>query len=152
MTYRLHAVTIRTDNSAQGMERISELWQDIVSGKLPLLFDSDHTMPAGISPVSRYSNYASDETGEYDLTVITVTAEFFAEMDEKVEKGLYKKYDASDEGGDVGLCAKKAWGMVWSDKKTGTIRRSFTEDFESTVPAAYTKDGKAHCYLYIAVE
>jgi ABC-type glycerol-3-phosphate transport system substrate-binding protein len=32
-----------------------------------------------------------------------------------------------------------------------TVAESFTEDYESTVPAEYTKDGKAHCYLYIAV-
>ena len=72
---------------------------------------------------------------------MAVTSDFFTQMDEKVKMGQYRKYDEWDENGDLGACTQKA----------GTIRRSFTEDYESTVPAEYTKDGKAHCYLYIAV-
>ncbi|MCH4239532.1 MAG: AraC family transcriptional regulator, partial [Oscillospiraceae bacterium] len=37
-------------------------------------------------------------------------------------------------------------------QKSGNIRRAFTTDYESSVPAKFTKDGKAHCYLYIAVK
>lgn len=152
MAYKIEAVTVRTDNSPAGMARIDALWADIASGRLPLLFDSDHQFQAGISPVSRYSRYAGDERGEYDLTVMAVTPAFFAEMEEKVQRGLYRKYDEADENGDLGACAKKAWEAVWSDRQSGALRRAFTEDYESSVPREYTKDGKAHCYLYIAVE
>ncbi len=31
------------------------------------------------------------------------------------------------------------------------LKRAFTIDYESAVPAEYTKEGKAHCYLYIAI-
>lgn len=151
MAYTLKEVTIRTNNSEEGMARIDELWQDISTGKLPILFNSNHEFQPGISPVSRYSAYASDETGDYDLTIMGVTAEFFGAMEAKVNEGLYKKYDAADENGDIGSCTKQAWEQVWSEQKSGTIGRTFTEDFESAVPAEYTKDGKAHCYLYIAV-
>ena len=85
------------------------------------------------------------------MTVMAVTSDFFTQMDEKVKMGQYRKYDEWDENGDLGACTQKAWETVWSQQKDGTIRRSFTEDYESTVPAEYTKDGKAHCYLYIAV-
>lgn len=152
MAYRLKEVTIRTDNSKEGMACIEELWSDITSGRLPLLFDSGHTFQSGISPVSRYSNYAGDETGKYDLTVMAVASGFFLEMDKKVEMGLYRKYDEADENGHMGNCTKKAWTKVWEQQREGLIKRTFTEDYESTVPGAYTKDGKAHCYLYIAVE
>ena len=42
MAYRLKEVIIRTDNTDDGMRKIGELWNDITSGKLPLLFDSEH--------------------------------------------------------------------------------------------------------------
>lgn len=151
MAYTLKEATIRTDNSTEGMKAISELWLDITSGKLPVLFDSMHNFLPGISPVSRYSNYASDETGAYDLTVMGVTADFFQQMEAEIGKGLYRKYETQDADGDISACTKSAWEQVWGDQAEGKINRSFTADYESTVPAEYTKDGKAHCYLYIAV-
>ncbi len=150
MAYELKAVTIRTNNTEEGMKKIDEIWQDIVSGKLHILFDSNHNFRQGISPVSKYHNYASDENGDYDLSIIGVTSDFFQEMEKAVSTGAYKKFDEFDD--DLGLCAKKAWEKVWNEQKTGVIKRVFSEDYESTVPAEYTKDGKAHCYLYIAVE
>lgn len=146
MSYRLSSLTVRADNSPRGMAAIGELWEDIQSGKLPLLFDSEGAFQPGLSPVSRYSNYESDQTGAYDLTVLTVTAPFFAGMEEKVSLGLYRRYEAA--GDDLNSCAQAAWGQVWGDP---SLRRAYTEDYESTVPAEYAKDGKCHCYLYIAV-
>lgn len=149
MPYKLSAVTIRTDNTEEGMKKIEELWGDVTSGKLPLLFDSAHKFQQGISPVSMYSNYASDETGEYDLSILGVTADFFGQMEILVQKGQYKKYDVSDDDGDIGSCTRQAWEKVWEEQKTGRIKRTFTKDYESAVPPEYTKDKKAHCYLYI---
>jgi len=151
MAYKLKEVTIRTNNSDKGMKKIAEIWQDIISGKLPILVDSEHTFQQGISPVSKYSNYSSDENGDYDLSIMGVTAEFFKKMEAAVNKGLYKKYDEADENGNLGVCTKKTWEKVWREQKSGNIKRAFTVDYESTVPAEYTKDGKAHCYLYIAI-
>lgn len=151
MAYRLSEVTIRTNNTEDGMKQIGELWSDITGGALPVLFDSEHNFQPGISPVSRYSNYAGDETGEYDLSILGVTADFFQKMEQDVNKGIYKKYDESDEQGDIGACTRKAWEKVWAGQKDGSVKRAFTADYESSVPAQYTKDGKAHCYLYIAV-
>ena len=151
MAYHLNKVTIRTDNSAAGMKAIDELWKDIESGKLPLLFSSDRQFLQGVSPVSLYSNYASDENGAYDLSVLAVTAAFFQQLEEKVKAGQYKKYDESDKNGDISRCARNAWKKVWDENKAGAIHRVFTEDYESTVPAKYAKDGNAHCFLYIAV-
>lgn len=152
MAYRLTGITIRTDNSAEGMKEIEEIWCDITSGKLPILFDSEHHFQQGISPISMYSNYASDETGDYDLSVLGVSADFFKQMEIEVGKGLYKKYDVADDSGSIEICTKEAWKKVWEEQAAGQIKRAFTKDYESAVPAEYTKDNKAHCFLYIAVE
>ena len=77
MSYKLDKVTIRLKNDAEGLGKISELFADIVSGDIPLLFNSDKDFIEGIAPVSVYSNYESDETGEYDLSVMAVDKEFF---------------------------------------------------------------------------
>lgn len=61
MAYQLKEVTLRTDNSPDGMKKIAALWKDIETGKLPLLFDSEKNFLQGLSPVSLYSNYESDE-------------------------------------------------------------------------------------------
>ncbi len=152
MAYTLKQVTIRTNNTDEGMKKIDEIWKDIESGKMPILFDSEHVFQQGVSPVSKYSNYESDENGDYDLSIMGVMADFFQKIEIEVGKGLYKKYDEADETGDIGICARKAWEKVWNDGKLGFITRSYTEDYESSVPAEYTKDGKAHCYLYIAIK
>ena len=52
MAYLCNCVTIRTNNTAAGMQKSDELWADIVSGKLPVLFDSAHCFQQGISPVN----------------------------------------------------------------------------------------------------
>ena len=152
MAYSLTGITIRTNNTIEGMKVIGEIWRDITSGKLPILFDSEHNFQQGISPISMYSNYATDETGEYDLSVLGVSADFFKQMEVEVSKGLYKKYDVSDDSGNLEICTKEAWNKVWQEQSNGQIKRAFTKDYESSVPAEYTKDNKVHCFLYIAVE
>jgi len=151
MAYTVKQVTIRTNNTDEGMQKINEIWQDIESGKLPILFNSEHVFQQGVAPVSKYSDYESDESGDYDLSIMGVTADFFQKIETEVGKGLYQKYDEADENGNIGACTKKAWEKVWSDQKSGVIARAYTEDYESSVPAEYAKDGKAHCYLYVAL-
>lgn len=151
MAYTLSEITFRTNNTADGMKKIDEVWRDITSGKLPILFDSEHNFRHGISPVSRYSNYATDETGDYDLSILGVTTDFFVKIEQKTADGHFKKYDVTDDSNNLKECTQKAWEKVWADTKSGKINRSFACDYESSVPAEYTKDGKAHCYLYISI-
>lgn len=81
---------------------------------------------------------------------MTVTADFFAKMESLIGQGRYIKID--ENGESITECANKAWSKVWQLSANGELKRAFTIDYESTVPAEYTKDGKAHCYLYIAVK
>ncbi|MCI8733138.1 MAG: AraC family transcriptional regulator [Clostridia bacterium] len=150
MSYSLKSVTIRTDNSESGMAKINELWADIMTGKIPLEFIENGVPVKGLSPISSYSDYESDEKGKYNLSVMTVTAAFFAKMEELVAQRKYIKIDESGE--TITDCANKAWSKVWQLTASGEIKRAFTIDYESTVPTEYTKDGKAHCYLYIAIK
>ena len=152
MAYTLNGITIRTNNSKNGLKKIEEIWKDIESGKLPILFDSEKNLQKGISPISIYSNYSSDEKGDYDFSVVGVKSDFFSKIEEEVKKGLYKKYDISDDNGNIEVCTKNAWKIVWEDMEKGSIKRAFTIDYEISVPAEYSKDGKAHCYLYIALK
>lgn len=71
-------------------------------------------------------------------------------MAKQVARGTYRQYDGVGE--NVNDAAEKAWRQVWADQKNQTLRRAFTRDYESTVPREYTKDGKDHCYLFIAVD
>lgn len=80
---------------------------------------------------------------------MTVTVDFFAKIEQAVAEGKYFKIDESGE--TIADCANKAWAKVWQLTAGGKLNRAFSADYESTVPAEYTKDGKAHCYLYIAV-
>ena len=150
MTYRLDKVTIRLKNDAEGIGKISELFADITSGKIPLLFNSNKELIEGIAPVSEYSNYESNETGEYDLSVIAVEKDFFKNLESEVSQGKFIKYDIA--GDDVITCAQNAWKQVWQDQRNEKINRTFNIDYESTVPKEFTHDGKAHCMLYIGVK
>lgn len=149
MTYQLQAVTIRANNTKTGMKQIAELWADVTTGKLPVLFDSAMTYVEEISPISRYSNYSSDESGDYDMSIIGVKSDFFEEMEQAAAAGKYKKYEAAAD--DIAACTRAAWEKVWQEQENGTVQRIYTKDYESTVPAAYSADGKCHCHLYIAI-
>lgn len=54
MVYQLKDITIRTDNSKEGMDKVNALWKDIVNGKIPLMYDSEGNFSQGLSPVSAY--------------------------------------------------------------------------------------------------
>lgn len=152
MPYILNSVTVRMNKSTQNSSVIAEIWSDIENGQIPLLFDNEHNFVPVISPVLKYDDYSKDDTEGYSLSFMGVTSDFFRELEIKVQKGLYKKYDFSSETLDLVACSEKAWKTIKADQKAGKINRSFACDYESAVPAAYTKDGKAHSYIYVAID
>lgn len=83
MAYSFSKVTVRTDNSEEGMAKINSLWVDIMTGRIPLDFIQNGRPVCGLSPVSEYSNYQSDEKGFYDLTVMCADAAFFCGFGKK---------------------------------------------------------------------
>lgn len=150
MAYHLKEITIRTNNTVEGIKKIEEVWNDVIQGRLAILFDSENIFQKGISPVSRYGNYENDENGNYDFSILAVNSDFFKALEMGVEKKQYKKYDFS--GDTIEACTKKAWESVWEEQKNNIIDRAYTFDYESTVPSEYSKDQKIHCYLYISIK
>ncbi len=150
MAYRLEAITLCTRGPVN-TSAMRELWGDIEQGKLPILFDSEHNFAVGISPVLKYSDYSVDDKSQFTLSILGVTKTFFYALEQKAQDGIYKKYDYSSDTFDLEECSKRAWECVNADQANGIISRAFTDDFESTVPKEYTKDGRAHCYLYISI-
>lgn len=87
MSYSFKSVTISTDNSEKGLAEIGMLWHDIISGKIPLDFLKKGSPVKGLSPISCYSEYESDEKGKYDLTIMCVETGFFIELEKKNRSG-----------------------------------------------------------------
>ena len=139
-------VTIRTNNSVEGIKKIEKLWQDIMSGNVPLAL-TENTVP-----ISKYSNYASNENGDYDLSILAVDYNFMQQLEKEGVEGKYKKYDICSENTDIAANTKAAWEQVWIDTQKGQIKRGYTEDYECTIPANYSKDHKLHCLLYISIK
>lgn len=150
MEYRLESVSIKTNNSLEGIQKIDTLWQDILNGNLPLLCDSKGHFQKEILPIAKYHHYEQDELGKYELTIIGVTNDFLQAIEKQVQEGTYIKIDECGE--NLSECTKKAWQIVWALQQNKKINRSFLEDFEYSLPNSYTKDGKAHCYLYISLK
>lgn len=152
MAYMLERVTVRVDNTPEEMQKVKELWADIVSGRLPVVFDSSHEFQKGRSPVGEYSNYENGAMGAYDLSILGVTPEFFQALEQDVQQGKYVKYEEREEPGQIDAAIGRAWERVWADQQSGVLDRAFQKDYEDAVPAEYTKDGKVHVCLYISVQ
>lgn len=146
--YKLKSLSIRANNSTEGLAAISELWNDILMGRLSVSFKGN----GGCFPIARYNNYERDETGDFDYTIMEVDAEFIATKEKEVREGLFKKYEHRNESGDITKCTQEVWRQVWCDQNTKHINRLFATDYEMTMSKECTLDHSAYCRLYIAVK
>lgn len=99
--------------------------------------------------VSTYSNYEKNEKSKYDLSIISVSNSFLNSIENLVIEGRYIKI--VENGETVSESTTKAWKKVWDMTYRGEICRLFTTDYEKVISLQHSVDGKAHCYLYIAV-
>jgi len=147
-------LTVRIIDSKEGMGEIGVLWADIASkGKLPLMHD---TTFSSVNEFVRHRSLAINnceifdkfESGEYDITVMGTDADsdFWDKLKQKVEAGKYVVYDVS--GDNLEACSKEAWSQVWRRKERDRIWKN---DYEYTLQAKDSTDGKNHCCIYIAV-
>lgn len=146
MSYCLKSVTIRTSNDR--IAEINEVWQDIFNGKLPLLIDSKGEAIKTF-PISCYKNYANDETGDYDLSIISADQAYLQQLEAKVAASKYQKYEAA--ASSIADSAPKAWQQVWQQSRDGIIKRAFTHDYELSLRPQQTPDQRFHTILYIAL-
>lgn len=145
MSYILKEVVLRTNNTPKGMEKISQLWGDILSKKISLLPENKNELL-----ISKYSNYESDENGEYDLTIMRRELKFLLKLDERVKNREFIKYEEIDD--NMENCAKKVWNRVWEDKKNNKLNRVYIEDYQLDILPIFSQDGKCHSILYISVK
>lgn len=149
MPYNLKSVTLRADNSEESMGAANAFWEDIMSGKTPLLYDNEKNLLTDIFALVKYSNFESDETGAFDLTVSGEPMSRVADLDKLAADGAYVKYYES--GDSIESCGGAVWTRVWEDNNSGAIKRAYAGDYEITTPPEMSPDGKAHCALYITV-
>lgn len=142
----MNHITIRTDNSPAGIARIEELWNAVMSGRIPLLTQA----AAGEFPIARYSRYENGMDGAYDLTILLASVVRIKQLEDEAVRGIFRRYEAS--GRNVATCVAEVWQYVWRDEEAGILQRAYTQDFEVSTPAEYTPDGVARCTLYIAVQ
>lgn len=148
MAYQLEAVTMTVDMSPESMADVTAVWGDIASGKLPLLCRSDGTPVPGLSPVTEYVEYAGVLDGKpYTMTIRTVKPDFFADLARKTESGEFRLFENAAD--TIEKCSAAAWEMAQAAEATGDLDIDYSYAVESTVPAEYTEDGQAHCYLYV---
>lgn len=145
MSYILKEVVLRTNNTPEGMEKISQLWGDILSKKISLLPENKNELL-----ISKYSNYESDENGEYDLTIMRRELKFLLKLDERVKNREFIKYEEIDD--NIENCARKVWNRVWEDKKNNKLNRVYIEDYQLDILPIFSQDGKCHSILYISVK
>ena len=121
MAYIFEEITIRTDNSILGIERINALWNDVNNGRLAVLFDSEGNLGKNCEnctfPIACYSNYENDDKGMYNVSIKKVDSKFFADMEDLITYGKYVRYKSS--GYDIETAIEEAWGMVKEDSKNG---------------------------------
>lgn len=145
MSYILKEVILRTNNTPEGMEKISQLWEDILSKKISLLPENKNELL-----ISKYSNYESDENGEYDLSIMRRELKFLSQLEEKVKNREFIKYEEIDN--DIESCARKVWSRVWEDKKNNKMDRAYREDYQLDILPIFSQDGKYHSVLYISIK
>lgn len=145
MIYILKEVVLRTNNSPKGMEKISQLWEDILSKKISLLPENKNEFL-----ISKYSNYESDENGEYDLTIMRRELNFLLQLDERAKNREFIKYEEMAD--DIESCARKVWARVWEDKRNDNLDRAYKEDYQLDILPMFSQDGKYHSVLYISIK
>ncbi|MBD5559878.1 MAG: hypothetical protein HDQ87_05910 [Clostridia bacterium] len=148
MAYRLESISFRVDGGAAGGAATEAIWNDLVQGKLPLLFDSDGQFVPGLSPVTEYRDFDGRVSSlPCSMTIRAVPGSFFQQMADQMDAGLYKLYTAA--GSDIAECSAAVWKMFSEDEDPSVGNVDDPYAVESSVPTEYTKDGKAHSYLWV---
>ncbi len=145
MSYTLKEVTIRTDNSEEGLARISELWGDVFSGKLPVIEN-------GMVPVARYANYSKTDPLTYDFTILGWYPSVIRALNsEAVDTRRFIHFSTCANCEIKAI--KEAWDLVRAAEANGSIKRAYANDYEITTrPDDADIDKPYWCELYISVE
>lgn len=130
---RVVGVSIRTTNQAEadaepGQGPIAQLWQRFASLDLGRRIPNPHVSG---EVVAIYHDYASDETGEYTLTIgLRVTSLHQVPKDLKGLEVPFQRYARFPVEGPPGTAIADAWQEI----QTADLDRAFTHDLEIYQP------------------
>jgi len=99
---------------------------------------------AEANPVAVYSEYASDEHGEYDYLLgmkVSAVADIPPGMTVRnVPTGRYAVF--TSEPGPAAKVVYETWKRIWAEPRTAQYSRSYRADFEK-----YLDDGRVEIYV-----
>ncbi len=139
-SFTVHGITTRTTNAAEmnpATAKIGNLWQDYM-GKLA----QKNIQPTVVFGV--YSNFESDQYGEYDITVAQKeAANIEGEQILTIPTGTYLKFEKQ---GECPAACLELWQEIWAYFDTPEApKRTFTYDYEDYY-------GLHAVAIYIAIE
>lgn len=149
---RVAGLQIRTTNAAEcgPNPKIGELWKRYYQDEHP--FKTPHQKEPGVV-LGVYSDYDSDETGEYSLLVGTEVekdGELPAELTVKtLPASTYAVF--TTRVGPMVEVVMEAWAHVWEWSQQLENKRTFTGDFERYDGVRCADPNHAQVDLYIAI-
>ena len=151
--YKLNKVTFKIfrGNVDDLEEQIHELLNHIIIGQIPMLFDSSGELQKNITLVfERVYHDESNKKHMFDFSVLAVDSNYRKSMERKVKKGLYKKFHG--EGRTLDSSIDAAREEFYKHQKEKNIEYVYSTDYEMVELPELSKDGRAHCYLYIDIK
>ena len=151
--YKLNKVTFKIfrGNVDDIEEQIHELLNHIIIGQIPMLFDSSGELQKNITLVfERVYHDESNKKHMFDFSVLAVDSNYRKSMEREAKKGRYKKFYG--EGRTLDSSINNAREEFYKHQKEKNIEYVYSTDYEMVELPELSKDGRAHCYLYIDVK
>lgn len=139
-SFTVNGISVRTDNASEmnpGTAQIENLWQRFYA----------ELAVKGITPSTSfgvYSNYESDQYGQYDIAAAQTDALGLADEKEfTIPSGTYLKFSKSGTFPEVCI---ELWQEIWRYFETSDApKRNFNCDYEAYV-------SPTECEVYIGIE
>lgn len=135
-------IEVRTSNeremTAEGV--IGRQWERFMKENLAARIPQK----AEAKPVAVYSDYASDENGEYNYLLgarVSAIPEIPAGMAVRnVPTGRYAVF--TSDAGPAAKVVPETWKRIWAEPRTAQYTRNYRADFEK-----YREDGRVEIYI-----
>lgn len=147
MAYSFQEIVLA--NTPYSDDDYRRLWDDIADGTIPLLADSEGSTEEGVFPITRYDQCTSAGAGR--ISIIAVHPDFFAQMEQGVQDGIYRKFSAVHPT-SAAQAATQVWDDIRRELLNGTLWIVPDGHYEAAVTADQSPDGQAHANVYMALK
>lgn len=144
MTYRLDSISLKLENGKESFEKINEIYEDIFSGKIPLIKNTKGKIDKDIIALGEYVNCGG---GRYEFTVFADDGGSLFQIRKWIDYGDIEWFEGVGSTIDEARIEARIYRCL-----NKSIKRIFKNDFEEIIPKKYSKDGKVHCLLYVGIE